>query len=68
MPTDYGEISGACTYLAEELGQQGPEHVDWEPPLAAWMTGGAGAGDITASTGSFAAFPPTSLSGIEVRC
>lgn len=66
MPTDYFELAGACTWQAEELGRDPPETYEWSPPLDAWMTGGEGAGTITASTDDFAAFPPTSMTGISV--
>lgn len=65
MPTDYSAISGACAYQAEELGTEPPETVDWTPPLSAWMTGGEGAGTITAETSEYE-WPPASMKNIQV--
>lgn len=51
MPTDPRTALGTC-------GNTSP----WSPPLAAWQTGGAGAGNIPASATSALAWPPASLS------
>ncbi|KAG5717966.1 putative glucan 1,3-beta-glucosidase D [Termitomyces sp. T112] len=51
MPTDPRAAIGFC-------GNTDP----WSPPLAAWQTGGAGAGDIPASVTSALAWPPATLS------
>lgn len=50
MPVDPREAAGAC-------GNNSP----WQPPLQAWQTGGAGAGNIPASVTSALAWPPTAL-------
>lgn len=51
MPEDPREAAGAC-------GNGSP----WEPPLQAWQTGGAGAGNIPASITSAHPWPPASIS------
>lgn len=50
MPTDPRDAEGVC-------GNTDP----WEPPLAAWQTGGAGAGDIPAAVTDALAWPPASI-------
>ena len=50
MPTDPRDAEGVC-------GNTDP----WTPPLAAWQTGGAGAGDIPASVTAALAWPPASI-------
>jgi glucan 1,3-beta-glucosidase len=51
MPTDPREAADAC-------GNTSP----WEPPLQAWQTGGAGAGDIPATVTGANPWPPVSIS------
>ncbi|KAG6886031.1 hypothetical protein C0993_005215 [Termitomyces sp. T159_Od127] len=51
MPTDPRSAIGFC-------GNTDP----WSPPLAAWQTGGAGAGNIPPSVTSALAWPPATLS------
>ena len=51
MPTDPRAAIGAC-------GNSNP----WAPPLQAWQTGGAGAGNIPASVSASLAWPPVTLS------
>lgn len=51
MPTDPREAAGAC-------GNSSP----WQPPLQAWQTGGAGAGNIPATVTSAYAWPPATIS------
>lgn len=51
MPTDPRSAYGTC-------GNTSP----WNPPLQAWQTGGAGAGNIAAAVTSSLAWPPTVIS------
>ena len=51
MPPDPRAAVGVC-------GNLNP----WTPPLQAWQTGGAGAGNIPASVSASLAWPPTALS------
>jgi len=51
MPTDPRDAVGVC-------GNSSP----WTPPLAAWQTGGTGAGNIPASVTSALAWPPATIS------
>ncbi|KXN85497.1 putative glucan 1,3-beta-glucosidase D [Leucoagaricus sp. SymC.cos] len=51
MPDDPRDAAGAC-------GNQSP----WNPPLQAWQTGGAGAGNIPATVTSSYPWPPTTIS------
>ena len=51
MPTDPRAAVGVC-------GNSNP----WKPPLQAWQTGGAGAGNIPASVSASLAWPPATLS------
>ncbi|KAG6814282.1 hypothetical protein H0H92_013407 [Tricholoma furcatifolium] len=51
MPTDPRSAIGYC-------GNSNP----WSPPLAAWQTGGTGAGNIPASVTSALAWPPATIS------
>lgn len=50
MPTDPRDAAGVC-------GNTDP----WQPPLAPWQTGGAGAGDIPATVTAALAWPPASI-------
>ncbi|KAI6036772.1 exo-beta-1,3-glucanase [Pisolithus microcarpus] len=51
MPTDPRVASGTCA-----------NQNIWSPPLQAWQTGGAGAGQIPASVSSEYAWPPATIS------
>lgn len=51
MPTDPRAATGICGYSSP-----------WSPPLQAWQTGGAGAGNIPASASASLVWPPPSLS------
>lgn len=51
MPKDPRVASGTC--VNQNI---------WSPPLLAWQTGGAGAGQIPASVSSSYAWPPATLS------
>lgn len=51
MPKDPREAEGVC-------GNTNP----WSPPLQAWQTGGAGAGDIPSSASAALAWPPPTIS------
>ncbi|XP_006458234.1 hypothetical protein AGABI2DRAFT_63154 [Agaricus bisporus var. bisporus H97] len=51
MPKDPREAAGACGNISP-----------WQPPLNAWQTGGAGAGDIPATVSNVYPWPPATLS------
>jgi glucan 1,3-beta-glucosidase len=51
MPTDPRAATGVCENSSP-----------WNPPLQAWQTGGAGAGNIPTSVSASLAWPPASLS------
>jgi glucan 1,3-beta-glucosidase len=62
IPKDPQDSLGTCQSTPAQLSIEAPEAVAWSPPLAAWMTGGSGAGEIPASaTANFSVWPPTSL-------
>lgn len=51
MPTDPRQAVGQCNNAHP-----------WSPPLDAWMTGGAGAGNIPATVTSLYPWPPAAIS------